>query len=63
MIPEATICTYMDMSLEAWNELKKYWVASRGLETMRLLEEIVYLRGKVSFYESRISDMNSRISK
>jgi len=42
-------------SLEYWIELEKQ---AKSLDYDKLIEEIARLRAKVSFYESRIEEMN-----
>ncbi len=48
---------YMGLSIDEWKALQehrlKHWNATD------MLKEIVRLRGKVNFYESRIQDMNA----
>jgi len=60
---EEMITAYLDVRLEVWPEIVAYWKRNRTLEVQSLLEEVVSLRGKVDFYESRIKQMASRLPK
>lgn len=46
---------FLGHTVAYWMDLNK---RPRELAVEDLIEEIVKLRGKISFYESRISDMN-----
>ena len=47
--------TFLGHTVKYWLELEK---KARKLDVVKLIEEIAELRGKVSFYESRIDEMN-----
>jgi len=52
---EENIMIFLGHPTEYWLELEK---KAQELNLVRWLEEIATLRGKVGFYESRISEMN-----
>ena len=47
--------TFLGHTIQYWIELQK---KARQLNVVKLLEEIAELRGKVSFYESRLDEMD-----
>lgn len=47
--------TYLGETAQTWLELKK---RAEKLDVLDLVREIGMLRGKVSFYESRLDDMD-----
>jgi len=48
--------TFLGHKIEYWLELQR---KAKELGVVHYLEEIATLRGKVSFYESRIDELNS----
>ena len=48
--------TYLGHDIKYWSELES---KAQELGAVKWLEEIADLRAKVSFYESRIKEMNS----
>jgi hypothetical protein len=59
---ENAIIWYLGMKSESWAALKEYWLKHNSpVEIQDLLDEVVMLRGKVSFYESRINQMHGRM--
>lgn len=58
------ITNFMGHPLDYWAELEKRFQAGAGSpRASDLLEEIIKLRAKVSFYESRISEMAGMLPK
>lgn len=53
--PEYKIMEFLGHTIKYWLELEK---KARQLNAVKLLEEIAELRGKVSFYESRLDEMD-----
>ena len=61
----------INATLEFLGHPVKYWLNLQAEfekrndypETRRLFDEVIILRGKVSFYESRISEMSKLINK
>lgn len=49
--------TYLGRPMKYWAELQQRFEGQSGLEAAELLLEVAELRGKVSFYESRIKQM------
>ncbi len=49
-----TITTFLGENVDFWVELKTH---ADSLDVTRLISEIATLRAKVSFYESRLADM------
>ena len=57
------IDSYLGKKYSYWLELNKRISEAPNLDILeveRLLNEIIELRGKVDFYESRIKEMNRR---
>lgn len=52
---------FLGQSLQYWLELQHRFATEIPLSSPDLLEEIVELRGRINFYESRIKDMHSMI--
>ena len=46
-------------STQFWLELERSFANSQGVFAVDLLEEVVMLRGRVSYYEDRIRQMHS----
>jgi len=63
MVDDKFMTLWMDMDIHAWKTLQEYYTSNKGFERKDLLEEITRLRGKVSFYESRLIDMYSQVKK
>lgn len=57
--PEIT--QFMGHDLKYWSELERRFNAGAGPDGEALLKEVIELRGKVSFYESRIKQMAAMI--
>lgn len=61
---EQFITKYLGINLETWKLIQEYYFEQRKpIEVAALLDEIVTLRGKLSFYESRIKAMYQEIGK
>jgi len=48
--------TFLGHTIPYWLELEK---KAKQLNVVKLIQEIAKLRGKVSFYESRLEEMNT----
>lgn len=51
------VTTLFGHEISYWEELERRFNAKAGPDAEALLEEVLLLRGKVSFYESRIAEM------
>ncbi len=49
---------YMGHTAEYWIELKKRAEKEMLPQAQELLREVIALRGKVNYYESRVKEMN-----
>lgn len=55
--------TFLGHSADYWMDLERRFLeVQENPRCGELLEEIVKLRGKISFYESRIAEMASRMA-
>jgi hypothetical protein len=61
---EQNMMTYLGVDMRTWKLIKEFWIGQpERIEKQALLDEIVTLRGKLSFYESRIKAMYQEIGK
>lgn len=57
------ITSFMGHPPAYWHELQARLESSGGIKATEMFEEIVMLRGKLSFHESRIAEMARLLPK